>query len=82
MSHYSYGAIKLSNGPNERIKTNVFSWLDFGFKDPVKHILGHLKVSKIPGWTPAIEDPDKSFKVNYATFDGAISSNEKRFQQL
>jgi len=32
----------------------------------------------------AIEDLDESFKVNfwYATFDIAISSNEKRFQQM
>jgi len=36
MSDYSCGTIKLTNGLNEWIKTDGFSWLDFGFKNPVK----------------------------------------------
>jgi len=38
MSDYSCGAIKLTNGLNGRIKTNEFSWLNFGFKNPVNNV--------------------------------------------
>jgi len=38
MSDYSCNAIKLTNGPNERIKTDGFSWLDFGFNNRVNNV--------------------------------------------
>jgi len=34
MSDYHCGAVKLNNGPNGRLQTSRFSWLDFGLRPP------------------------------------------------
>ena len=42
MSDCSSDAIKLTNGPNEWIKTDVFSWLDFGFQNTGNNVSSYV----------------------------------------